>query len=114
MGTIEIDTNLIPYSFEVELSQKIYTISVNYNYIYDFFTIDLMLNGEMLIQGEKMVLNEILFRDAYEDKEHNLNYKFPNELLIPIAVNDSITRITFENLGSDIELYYFERSEIDE
>lgn len=112
MGTIDIDINLVPYSFEVELSNKIYTFVINYNFANDYFTVDLLFNNIPLVQGEKLVLNEILFRDIYEDKEHNVNEEFPSELLMPVSSNNDVKRISIDNLGTDVQLYYFERSEL--
>lgn len=113
MGIIEIDKNLIPYTFDIELSGRLYTIEINYNYIFDFFTIDLYLDNKPLVKSEKLVLNEILFKDIYEDKEGNLNEKFPTEILIPLGNND-VERITYDNFGTEVQLYYAERSELNE
>jgi len=113
MGIIEIDKNLIPYTFDIELSGRLYTIEINYNYIFDFFTIDLYLDNKPLVKSEKLILNEVLFKDIYEDKEGNLNEKFPTEILIPLGNND-IKRITYDNFGKDVQLYYAERSELNE
>lgn len=111
MGVIEIDTSGVPYLFNIELSSKIYTIAINYNFIFDYFTIDLMLGNKTLVKGEKLVINEPLFREVYEDKEHNINEEFPKELLIPVSSSD-VNRITFDNLGKEVQLYYFDRSEL--
>lgn len=113
MGVIEIDTSQVPYAFNIELSSKIYTIAINYNYIFDYFTVDLKLGDKVLVLGEKLVINKILFREVYEDKEHNINEEFPEELLMPVSSNN-IDRITYDNLGKEVELYYFDRSELNE
>jgi len=113
MGIIEVDKELIPYMFDIELSGRLYTIEINYNYIFDFLTIDLYLDNEPLVKSEKLVLNEILFKDICEDKEGNLNEKFPTEILIPLGNND-IERITYDNFGAEVQLYYVERGELNE
>ena len=113
MGIIEIDKNLIPYVFDIELSDRVYTIEINYNYIFDFLTIDLYLDKKPLVKSEKLILNEVLFKDIYEDKDGNLNEEFPTEILIPLGNND-IKRITYDNFGKDVQLYYAERSELNE
>lgn len=114
MGIIELDVDLVPYTFNIELSERIYTLNINYNFIYDYFTMDLLLNEKVLVEGEKLVLNEILFREAYEDKDHNLNEEFPSELLMPVSDNNDTDRITINNLGKEVQLYYFDRSDITE
>jgi len=110
MGIIEIDKNLIPYQFDIELSGRIYTMEINYNYMFDFFTIDLYLDKKPLVKSEKLIINEILFKELYEDNEGNLNEEFPTEILIPLGNNDT-DRITYDNFGIDVQLYYAERGE---
>lgn len=112
MGVIEIDKTLVPYSFNVELSGLVYTFTINYNFLFDYFTVDLALGDTILVSGEKLVLNEILFRDLVEDKDGNLNSNFPSEILFPAASDDSIERITYDNFGSEVQLYYADRSEV--
>lgn len=112
MGIIEIDKALVPYTFNLELSGLIYTFTINYNFLFDYFTVDLALGDTDLVVGEKLVLNEILFRDLSEDKDGNLNNSFPSEILFPSASDDSITRITYDNFGSEVQLYYADRNEV--
>lgn len=112
MGVIEIDKTLVPYSFNVELSGFVYTFTINYNFLFDYFTVDLKLGDTVLVAGEKLVLNEILFRDLAEDKDGNLNNNFPREILFPAASDNSIERITYDNFGSEVQLYYADRSEV--
>jgi len=114
LGVIEIDKESIPYDFDLELSGRVYNFTINYNYLFDYFTVDLKLDKKILIQGEKLILNEILFRECYEDKEHNLDEEFPSEILMPIASSNDIDRVSYNNLGTDIQLYYAERSELNE
>lgn len=113
MGTIEIDKDLIPYRFDLELSNKIYTFIIKYNFISDFFTMDLSLNNEILVQSEKIVLNEQLFKDLYEDSEGNLNEDFFTEALIFKSSNKNIDKITFSNLQDEVKLFYYTREEIE-
>ncbi|MCY6957900.1 phage baseplate plug family protein [Clostridium brassicae] len=113
MGTIEIDKDLIPYRFDLELSNKIYTFVIKYNFISDFFTIDLLIDDKILVQSEKIVLNEQLFKDLYEDSEGNLNEDFFTEALIFKSSNKNINEITFVNLQDEVKLFYYTREEIE-
>lgn len=113
MGIIEINKSQIPYKFEIKLSSRIYEIVINYNFLFDFFTADLMLNNVTLIKSEKLVLNQFLFRDVCEDKEHNINSDFPKELLFIGTNDETISRISYDNLGETVFLYYAEREEVE-
>lgn len=114
MGIIEIDKTKIPYSFDIQLSGQIYTFNINYNILFDFFTADLSLNGTPLVKAEKLVLGQFLFREDCEDKEHNINSNFPNELLYVGSSDNTIQRVSYDNLGSSVFLYCVDRSEVNE
>lgn len=114
MEVLEIDKELIPYEFDIELSNRIYTIGINYNYLFDYFTVDLKLGDTVLVQNEKLIIDKILFSSVCEDFSHNLDDEFPTEIIIPVANNDSIDRITFDNLNNDVILYVVGREELNE
>ncbi|KGN04169.1 phage baseplate plug family protein [Clostridium haemolyticum] len=101
---IDIDKNMIPYEFELELSNRIYTFEIDYNFMFDFLTVTLKLNDKVLAT-EKAVLNEILFKEFYIDKEHNFNEEFPKELLYFGSNDNNVIRLTFDNLGEEVNLY---------
>lgn len=112
MDIIEIDKNSIPYEFDIELNNRLYTMAINYNYLFDFFTVDLMLNDEVLVKGEKLIIDKILFSSLCEDNDYNIDEMFPDEYIVPVASNDSIERITFDNLNNDVLLYVVSREEL--
>lgn len=113
MGVIDIDKDIIPYQFDLELSNKIYTFTINYNFISDFFTVDLSLGDKILVQGEKIILDEVLFRETSTDAEGNISEDFPSEVLVFSASDNEVDRITFDNLGEDVQFYYITREEIE-
>lgn len=98
MDYIEIDKDLIPYRFDIELADEEYEIEVNHNERFDFFTIDLYRNGIPLIVGEKMMLNKPLFDGI-------ANIELPKVKITPEDRAESESRITFENLESTVFLY---------
>lgn len=109
---IEIDKNMIPYNFEIELSNRIYSFEIDYNFMFDFITVTLKLNNKILAK-EKAVLDEILFKEFYIDKEHNYNEDFPKEILYFGSNDENITRITFENLNESVQLYCIDPKELE-
>ena len=111
MGTIEINKLLAPYQFDITLSGKTYTIDIKYNILFDFFTASLSLEDKVLVENDKLVLDEFLF-DQGEDKDHNLNPDFPEELLYVGSEDKSIYRVSWDNLGSTVFLYYMDRNEV--
>lgn len=94
---IPIYKDQIPYQFDLELGAMIYTFELQYNADYDFFTIDCLLNDEVIVYGEKLVLNKPLFANLS-------NRLLPQELITPVDASNTEARITFTNLGETIQL----------
>ena len=62
---IEINKNLIPYSFDITLGGEIFEIGVNYNEFADMFTLSLAKDRELICSGEPIVYGVPLFKDIY-------------------------------------------------
>lgn len=95
---ILITKNLIPYSFNILLADELFTITVNYNEKYDFFTAALEKDGEMICEGEPVVYGIPLFRDIYEAE------KYPAIDIIPIDESGGRNKVTFENFNETVFL----------
>lgn len=97
---IPINKSIVPYSFLVELSEKLYKFELNYNAIKDFFTINLYLNDEAILYGEKLMYNVPLFL-------YKRHLDVPSELIVPISNDDTVKQITYDNFGDSVKLYAF-------
>lgn len=104
MQYIDINKDEIPEEFEMDLGDETFTLAIKYNTTYDFFTIDLKkateidAEPEILVMGEKLVLNKPLFNSF-------TSFDFPAPTIIPMDLSGVETRITFENLGEKVFLY---------
>ena len=98
MDYIEIDKDLIPYRFDIDLADEEYEIEVNHNGRFDFFTVDLYKDGIALVVGEKLMLNKPLFDGI-------ANIAIPKVIITPKDRTESESRITYENLESTVFLY---------
>lgn len=94
---IDINKDLIPYEFEIELD-NIYNFTIDYNTTYDYFTVDLAIDDSVIITGEKLLYGRPLFG-------HLQHLNVPKVELIPIEILDKVERITFENLGNDVFIF---------
>lgn len=112
MDIIPIDLSSIPYQTTITLSGKVYALTFDYNSMYDFFTASLSLNGEILVENEKIVLKQFLFREVAEDKDHNINPNFPEELIFCGTEDSTIQRVSITNFGNAVNLYVVDRSEV--
>ena len=96
MRYIEIDKELIPYKFEISLADELFTFEVNYNEEFDYFTINLYKNDEVLVLGEKVVYGRPLFLTCLDK---------PKIDILPYDVTGTIERVTFENMNEEVFLF---------
>ena len=94
---INIEKELIPYSFEIELGVELFQIGVEYNSVGDFFTIELSKDGEILVSNEKIVYGEPLFSEIYDAR-------YPAPTIIPIDPAGNETRVGWDNLNKTVFL----------
>lgn len=98
---IRIEKDLIPYRFDMEFNNGIFTFELNYNSFADFFTMDLYREDEPIIMGEKIVHGNALFSSISESTDD-----VPDAYLIPLAVTgEAIEVITYDNFGEAIQIY---------
>jgi len=109
MRYIQIEKDKIPYSFDILLSNKAYTINLRYNNYSGDFTADLELNELTLIKGKKIVLNELLFEEFAYDTNGNKNVNFYDELLSFYDLTWQEKELTLDNLQETVLLYVMDR-----
>lgn len=98
MEYIEIDKNMIPYRFDMTLSNETYTFEVYYNALKDYFTLNLLKGDKVIVLGEKVVYGRALFTTSkYRD--------IPKVKIIPLDLTGKTQRVTFENLNRDVFLF---------
>ncbi|MEK4131986.1 hypothetical protein NYE67_20440 [Solibacillus sp. FSL W8-0474] len=98
MEYLPIEKDSIPYQFDIDLEGDIFTFEVNYNDRFDFFTLDLMRNDNVLVYGEKIVYGQPLF-ESYADNQ------FPKVRIIPKDIGGQSDHVTYENFYEKIFLY---------
>ncbi|PZM62621.1 phage baseplate plug family protein [Paenibacillus dendritiformis] len=101
MEFIPIEKDSIPYQFDIALGVDIFTFEVNYNERFDFFTLDLMKDDQVLVQGVKLVYGVPVFA-GIED------HRFPVPMIVPIDEAGRETAVTWDNFGETVFLAYGE------
>ena len=101
MEYVNIDKSLIPYRFNIKLSDETYTFEMNYNERYDFFTINLFKNEVPIILGEKIVYGKPLFT-SYD------HLGIPRISILPFDLSGNTDRLTYENFNEQVFLYLVE------
>lgn len=98
MRYIEIDKELVPYSFEIMLEQEMYVMEVLYNERVGLFTITLYDNEEnVLVYDEPLIYGQELFSSVR-------NLDFPIVRLVPLDPANVETEVTFDNLNETVFL----------
>lgn len=102
MNYIEIDKDAIPYSFEMQLGNVTWEFEVRYNTDFDFFTIDLLRAGELIVAGEKLVYGKALFE--------NVQTK-PSIPIMPFDESGNAKRVGWAELENSVFLYLLDGEE---
>ncbi len=97
MTIIDINKDLCPYKFDIQLDGTTYTMEVRYSAEYDFFTIDLSIGETVILTGEKILYGRELF-SAFP------HLQCPRGIL-PIDIADMQTRAGYDELGATVFLY---------
>lgn len=98
MQYIEIEKELIPYTFEITLGMEVFVFDVLYNDREELFTVNLYdTDRNPLAYGEPLIYGEVLF-NAVRDLE------FPIVEIRPIDESGKETAITFSNMNDTVLL----------
>ncbi|UVI28163.1 phage baseplate plug family protein [Paenibacillus spongiae] len=107
MNYVDIEKELIPYRFDIEIAEETFSFEVNYNAEHDFFTIDLSLDGEVLAAGVKLVYGVPLFGDIQD-------HRFPAYPLLPLDLAGDSQSVNWETLSVRVFLYIIDEEAIDD
>ncbi|WP_341320821.1 hypothetical protein NSQ62_14380 [Solibacillus sp. FSL H8-0523] len=94
---INVERELIPYSFEIELGVELFEISFEYNEVSDFFTASLSKDGETLVANEKITYGEPLFSEIYDER-------YPAPTIVPIDESGNESRVGWDNFNKTVFL----------
>lgn len=98
MQYIQINKDIIPFKFDIQLDGTTFTLALDYNAEGDFFTTDLLRDKTLLKAGEKLVYGKPLFLD--------IQYRgLPSTAIIPYDPSGRSSRITYDNLSVEVLLF---------
>ena len=98
MEYIDIDKDSIPYEFDITIKGESFTFEVFYNTLKDYFTLNLLRNGEILVLGEKVVYAKPLFLTSRHKDIPKVN-------IIPYDLTNKAEKVTFENFNQQVFLF---------
>lgn len=88
LNYIQVLKDILPYSFNIQISNITYNMQINYNSEGDFFTFDIYQDETPLALGLKVVLDTLL-------------YSFGDVVLYVTAITEGIDKVTFDNINVD-------------
>ena len=95
---IEIEKELLPYSFDIVLAGQEYNMEIMYNKTADIFTITLSRENHILVYNEPIIYGVELFKDIYKSG------LFPMISIVPLDESGNETSVTYENFGKTVFL----------
>lgn len=97
---VPVDVDDLPATYLYDLDGTTYQFTFDYNEEGDFFTVDLAdESGNVLVTGEKLVLNQPLFASLpYNDA-------FPSTPLVPMDESNQATYCGIDNFMQTVFLY---------
>ena len=98
MRKIPINKNRLPYRIRIPIDVATFTMEFQYNAETDSFTVSLELEGEIIIQGEPILLANPLFFDFP-------HLPTPPALIIPLSTTPETERIGWAELGNEVSVY---------
>ena len=98
MQYIELNKELIPYTFSIVLNKEIFDFRVDYNNTASLFTMSLWKDGKLLCNGEPIIYGKELFGDI------KTRGNFPKVRIIPIDESGENDSVTFDNLSETVFL----------
>ena len=96
---IEIEKDLIPYSFDIDLTgNEYFNLEFHYNEKADIFTVTLSKDDEVIVYNEPIIYGKPLFGDLYQSGI------YPAIDIVPIDESGQESDITYENFNETVFL----------
>jgi len=95
---LDLDPEEVPVVFDISLAEEEFTMGINYNETFDFYTCDLWdAEGEPIVLGEKMVLNQPLFESLVDER-------LPGPSLVPYDESGQASEVSKANFYKTVFL----------
>jgi hypothetical protein len=95
---IEIEKEMLPYSFDIVLAGEEFTMEIMYNKAAELFTITLSKDEKVLVYNEPIIYGHELFSDVYKAD------LFPAISIVPLDEAGNETAVTYDNFGKTVFL----------
>lgn len=95
---IPLEKEEIPYSYDIALGERVYTLEYMYNARHDFFSVNLSLNGAYVCTGERLVYGKPLFADVY------MPDLYPPITIVPWDESGTVDVVNWETMGNSVFL----------
>lgn len=97
-SVININKELIPYTFDILLGGKTFTIRVDYNATGDLFVLSLYKDKQLIRAGQPLIYGKKLWETVRVTKD------FPLESIVPFDESGESIAVSFNNLNETVFL----------
>lgn len=104
---IEINKEMIPYTFSIVLGGEWFELGIGYNQTRDLFTVTLSKDDTVLVYNEPVIYGMPLFGDLYRSG------LYPMLDIVPYDESEQETAVTWDNLGDTVFLTIAQGGETD-
>ena len=95
---IEIEKDMLPYSFDIVLAGEEFEMEIMYNKAAELFTVTLSKDNEVLVYNEPIIYGHELFSDVYKAD------LFPAISIVPLDQSEIETEVTYDNFCKTVFL----------
>lgn len=96
------------YFYETVVDNVIYLLEFRWNSRYQFWVVDFKdIDGNDLVRGIKLIINYELIRLFAREN-------MPKGALVVADLTGKLERVTFEDVGTNLQLVYIPRTEFDQ
>ena len=95
---IEIEKEMLPYSFDIVLAGEEFTMEIMYNNAAELFTITLSKDEKVLVYNEPIIYGHELFSDIYKAD------LFPAISIVPLDEAGNEKEVTYNNFCKTVFL----------
>lgn len=95
---IEVDKELLPYTFDIVLAGEEYNMDFAYNKAAELFTCTLSKGEEVLVYNEPIIYGVEMFKDVYRSG------LFPMLSIVPLDESGNANAVTWDNFGKTVFL----------
>lgn len=105
MIEIPLRADLLNYQQEIVLDKRVFLMSMFWNQRAQMWEFSLATEGVEIVTSRFVILKINLLEFVYNEKR-------PSGYIVPLSTSKKIKKITQDNLGADVGIFYIDKGEL--